>query len=48
MYLDKMHTCSCIVYMIVVLVHTKCLIKCPNDILVLFWALMSTKLWGLP
>ena len=36
MYLGKVYTCSCIDYMLVVLVHTKCLIKCPNDILVLF------------
>ena len=28
-------------------VHTKCLIKCPNGILVLFWTPISTKLWGL-
>ena len=47
MYLDNIHSCSCIAYMLVLLVHTKCLIKCPNDILVLFWTPMSTKLWGL-
>ena len=48
MYLGKMQTCSCITYMLVLLVHTKCLIKCSNDILVLFWIPMSTKHWGLP
>ena len=48
LYLGIFYTCSCIVYMLVVFVHTKCLIKCLNDILVLFWTLMSTKLWGIP
>ena len=48
MYLGKIHSCSCIAYMLVLLVHTKCLIKWPNGILVLFWTPMSTKLWGLP
>ena len=48
MYLDNIYTCSSITYILVVLVHTKCLIKCPNGILVLFWILMSTKLWRLP
>ena len=32
--------------MLVLLVHTKYLIKCQNGILLLFWTPMSTKLWG--
>ena len=47
-YLGKIYICSCIAYMLVVVVHTKCLLKCLNGILVLFWTPMSTKLWGLP
>jgi len=48
MYLGKIHSCSCILYMLVVLVRTKCLIKCLKGILVLFWTPVSTKLCGLP
>ena len=48
MYLGIFYKCSCIVYMLNVSVHTRCLIKCLNGILVLFWTPMSTKLWGLP
>ena len=47
MYLGKFHSCSCIAHMLVLYVHTKCLIKCLNDILVLFWTPMSSKFWGL-
>ena len=47
MYLGKFHSCSCIAHMLVLYVHTKCLIKCLNGILVLFWTLMSSKFWGL-
>ena len=28
-------------------VHSKCLIKCPNDILLLFWTPISTKILGI-
>ena len=48
MYLDNFHSCSCIAHMLVVLVHIKYLIKWLNDILMLFWTPMSSKLWGLP
>ena len=48
MYLGKIQSCSCIAHMLVVWVHIKCLRKCSNDILVLFWTPMSSKLWGLP
>ena len=48
LYLGKIHTCSFIAFMFAMLVHTKCLRKCPNGILVLFWTPMSTKLWELP
>ena len=48
MYLGIFYKWSCIVYMLNVSVHTRCLIKCLNGILVLFWTPMSTKLWGLP
>ena len=47
-YLGIFYKFSCIVYMLVVFVHTRYLIKCPNGILVLFWTPMSTKFWELP
>ena len=34
-------------YMLVVCMHSMCLIKCPNGIFSLFWTLMSTNFWGL-
>ena len=48
MYLGKFHSCSSIAHILVVQVHSKCLIKHLNGILMLFWTPMSSKLWGLP
>ena len=48
MYLGIFYKCSCIVYMLNVSVHTRCLIKCSLGIFALIWTPMGTKLWGLP
>ena len=43
--LRHFHSCSCIVHWCCALLHAKCLIECPSDILMLNWTLISSNSW---
>ena len=43
----KCHHIPALFHMLMVCMHSKCLIKCPNGIFSLFWTSMSINFWGL-